>query len=328
MTSVAFSSDGQWLASGSADNTVKLWHVSGERSLAYTYKHEYGVISLAFSSDGQWLASGSNEKTVRLWSVLTGNCQAVLQSFSGPVNAVVWQPMQDGVAILGTVGEDKAVRLWRVFYDSGQIGTIRLDWTSKQDVLTATGALIENARNLSTQNAALLIQRGAGLIEISENATILSEEGSDKSFCESDKFGETALDEGLTKFDGHNDFRIDFNAGRAYTERCTDPNCPHTSPQNKELLMQSGTGQAEVGESVTTSFEEESESKTVSPNASNLIRVNKLITENELLSALEPGEMSYDEEESVDDKATDAKFFLKRKTYSTRSTSLEMDRKR
>ncbi|UUM22299.1 NACHT domain-containing protein [Mycoavidus sp. SF9855] len=181
VNSVAFSSDSQWLASGSSDNTVKLWSVLGNRSLAHTYiGHEYRVNSVAFSSDGQWLASGSSDNTVRLWSVRTHDCQAVLKSFVGDVLAVAWQSTQGDAALLSTGGADKAVRLWRIPYESGQIGTITLDWTSRQETLTATGALIENACNLSPQNAVLLRQRGAGQAEVGEGAIAFSSQSSDE----------------------------------------------------------------------------------------------------------------------------------------------------
>ncbi len=89
-----------------------------------------------------------------------GNCQATLRGFVGPVNAVVCQTIAGWNCNLAT-GRDKTVRRWRVpSQDLGQIGQITLEWTSAQTTLTATDALIENARNLSLQNRALLGQRG------------------------------------------------------------------------------------------------------------------------------------------------------------------------
>ncbi|UUM20726.1 NACHT domain-containing protein [Mycoavidus sp. SF9855] len=165
VTSVAFSSDGRWLASGSSDKVVKLWSLRS-RSLERTYiGHKGGVNSVAFSSDSQWLLSGGNDNTVIIWFVYPNDQLAIaarLQGSSGPVYSIVWQSMQDGkAALLSTAGADKAIRLWRVPYDSLQIGAIRLNWTSRQDTLIAADARIKNAYNLSPQNAALLRQRGA-----------------------------------------------------------------------------------------------------------------------------------------------------------------------
>ncbi|MEO1211603.1 MAG: hypothetical protein AAFX78_19025, partial [Cyanobacteria bacterium J06638_20] len=78
VSSVAFSGDGQTLASASEDQTVRLWSVATHQELTTLKGHEDWVRSVAFSGDGQTLASASYDKTVRLWSVATGHCIAVL----------------------------------------------------------------------------------------------------------------------------------------------------------------------------------------------------------------------------------------------------------
>src|SRR5258708_1905230 len=86
LASVAFSHDGKTVASGSHDNTIKLWDVSTGKERAQL-NHKGAVRSLAFSHDGKLLASGSNDYTVKLWDVATGSEQATL---TGHAHGVRW----------------------------------------------------------------------------------------------------------------------------------------------------------------------------------------------------------------------------------------------
>jgi WD40 repeat protein len=73
IVSVTFSADGKYLASGSWDNTVKLWSVDSHKEIATFEGHNNFIFTVAFSPDGRYLASGSMDKTVKLWSVLSQN---------------------------------------------------------------------------------------------------------------------------------------------------------------------------------------------------------------------------------------------------------------
>src|SRR3954449_9473355 len=65
VTSVAFDPQGETLASGSADNTVKLWDARSGKLLLTLEGHKDLVWSVAFDPQGETLASGSADKTVK-----------------------------------------------------------------------------------------------------------------------------------------------------------------------------------------------------------------------------------------------------------------------
>jgi WD40 repeat protein len=70
VNSVAFSPDGLTLASGSMDNTIKLWDVATGELKTTIEGHTDSVNSVAFSPNGLTLASGDNKN--KLWRRVLG----------------------------------------------------------------------------------------------------------------------------------------------------------------------------------------------------------------------------------------------------------------
>jgi WD40 repeat protein len=70
------------LASGSDDDTVKLWSVELQKEVTTLQSDSLWVYSVAFSPDGKYLASGSEDYTVKLWSVESQKEVSTLYGYS------------------------------------------------------------------------------------------------------------------------------------------------------------------------------------------------------------------------------------------------------
>jgi WD40 repeat protein len=118
VNAVAYSPDGRIMASGSDDQTVKLWDARSGREIRTLHGDRAGVLSLAFSPDGKLLAVGSrkmfvqdgSDSSIRLWQVDTGQSLRVLNGHDSGVEKIAYSP--DGKTLYSAGGTENTVRVW------------------------------------------------------------------------------------------------------------------------------------------------------------------------------------------------------------------------
>lgn len=103
---LATSPDGQLIASGGKDGSVRLWR--GGKVVATLQAHANAVLALNFSPDGQTLASADADHRIVLWQVAERRARVILDDHEGPVHALAFSP--DGHR-LASAGADRRIVL-------------------------------------------------------------------------------------------------------------------------------------------------------------------------------------------------------------------------
>jgi WD40 repeat protein len=145
--SLAFSPDGNQLASGGKDRTIRLWNVNGQQEHLLPTSAE--VNSVAYSPNQPLLASAGEDGTVQLWNLQDlqeGKPFAAWKAYRGSVKNVRFS--RDGKVLI-TAGEDRTAKLrqieWRI-ESFDELMTRGCDWA--QNYLKNNPNLSESDRHL------------------------------------------------------------------------------------------------------------------------------------------------------------------------------------
>ncbi|KAH8109602.1 WD40-repeat-containing domain protein, partial [Phellopilus nigrolimitatus] len=108
---LAFSPNGQQIASGSKDGDVCIWDSrTGAALFQPLASHSDWVTCIAYSPDGQVIASGSKDKTVCIWSAKTG--ESILEPLTGHRRQITALAYSLDGNLLVSASEDATLRVW------------------------------------------------------------------------------------------------------------------------------------------------------------------------------------------------------------------------
>src|SRR5262249_31013856 len=100
---VAVSPDGKLLASGSADQTVRVWELASGRELFVLEGHPKEITALAFLPDSKTLISADEDSTLKLWNAATGKEIRTIRNDG---------PQLDGIPFLTAAPDGKQAIAW------------------------------------------------------------------------------------------------------------------------------------------------------------------------------------------------------------------------
>jgi len=144
---VAFSPNGQMLATAAADGSIRLWAISGRPRDEPLFQFEGLASAVAFGPEGRWLAAGNDEGALLLWDLADDkSISRPAIEHEGLVRDLAFSP--DG-RWLASASHDQTIILWDVAAAEplGQPLAAHDDWVTGVDVSPDGRQLASSSRD-------------------------------------------------------------------------------------------------------------------------------------------------------------------------------------
>lgn len=125
VSSVVLTADQTKVATGSWDNTIRVWNAQTSELEQTLVGHESLVNSIVISNDGTTLVSASDDTTLKVWNFKTGELIQTLKGHNDVVNSVALTP--DGKTAI-SASDDETIRIWNL-----ETGKSELTLTGHED---------------------------------------------------------------------------------------------------------------------------------------------------------------------------------------------------
>ncbi|MCS7065878.1 MAG: hypothetical protein NZL85_06320, partial [Fimbriimonadales bacterium] len=151
--SVAWSPNGQYIATGDANGQVKIWDSNGTLQRTLT-GHTQAVLSVSFHGDSRRVASGSTDSTIQIWDAVNGAHLRTLTGHTGGVRALAFSPDGNYLASIDGYG---LVKIWNAA-SYALVRNIQAYHPTSEGIPTAI-AWAPNSSEFATGNASGVIRR-------------------------------------------------------------------------------------------------------------------------------------------------------------------------
>ena len=134
--------DGNILATGSYDCTIKIWDIESGKELRTLVGHSCGIRCLQFD-DGK-LISGSLDKTIKIWNWRTGEC---VRTLIGHAAGIISLHFAGSLLVSGSI--DHTLRLWNFEEKTNHVLRGHTDWVNAVKIDTASRTVLSASDDLT-----------------------------------------------------------------------------------------------------------------------------------------------------------------------------------
>lgn len=137
VNTAAVSPNGQILATGDSQGTIRLWTIKSGETLRTLRRHTAAINALTIDPNGELLISASADQTIRIWQMNTGKLVYTLDDHAGAVNAIALQVDRQ---LLISGSSDTTLKFWSL-----------KDWEVLHTLSPQSGAIVAIALSANGQ---------------------------------------------------------------------------------------------------------------------------------------------------------------------------------